>query len=79
MNGSRCPSRVSKPALVRQAIEATGLSARGLARLIGCNERTMRRWLAGADEPRGPARSLLRILAAAPETALLIGDVTESP
>jgi DNA-binding transcriptional regulator YiaG len=60
--------------LIRAAMSATGQSARGLARLIGVDERTMRRWLADESPVPGPALALFRILRAEPHTLLLMGD-----
>lgn len=60
--------------LIATAMSATGLSARSLARVIGVDERTMRRWLAGDVPMPGPAIALMRILSAAPESVLLLGE-----
>ena len=64
-------SILSASSLIRSAMDATGLSARGLAASIGVDERTMRRWQSGDAPIPGPAVALLRILAAAPDTLLL--------
>lgn len=62
----------SHPVLIRNAMSATGLSARRLARTIGVDERTMRRWQAGDAPLPGPAVALLRILIAIPEAMAVL-------
>jgi DNA-binding transcriptional regulator YiaG len=57
--------------IIRAAITATSSSARGFARVIGVDERSMRRWLAGDPVP-GPVIALCRILAARPALVRLI-------
>lgn len=50
------PTRTD-PVLLRAAIAASGLSARGFAiAVLGVNERTVRRWLSGERELQGTAR-----------------------
>lgn len=61
-------------AVINAAMEATGLSARGLSRVIGVDERTMRRWQAGDREMPEPVVRLLRLLTVSPENALLLGE-----
>jgi DNA-binding transcriptional regulator YiaG len=56
------------------AMEATGLSARGLAALVGVDERTMRRWRQGHVPAPEPVLRLCRLLMAQPSLALLLGD-----
>lgn len=53
--------------VVIAALDATGVSARGLARTILVDERTMRRWIAGDSPVPGPALVLFRILTKHPE------------
>lgn len=61
--------------LIHAAMESTGLSARALSRVLDCDERTIRRWLAGDRAMPGPARQLCRALATDPSLVLaLTGD-----
>jgi DNA-binding transcriptional regulator YiaG len=53
-------------------MEATGLSARSLARVLDVDERTVRRWLAGDREIPGPALQLLRLLTAKPKLVAVL-------
>lgn len=55
--------------VVIAALDATGMSARGLARLILVDERTMRRWISGESPVPGPAVALFTLLAKHPELA----------
>lgn len=67
----------SDAALIAAAMQATGLSARALARVLAVDEVTVRRWLIPPPHGRplkGPARQLLRVLVEWPEAALLLGD-----
>lgn len=58
----------SNPALLRSAIEASGLSARRFAvKVLAVDERTVRRWLAGDRDMPGPAVQLCRLVLAAPD------------
>lgn len=56
--GGEAPGRhvreLGAPTLLRNAIAASGLSARSFAALLGVDERTVRRWLAGDREIPGP-------------------------
>jgi Predicted transcriptional regulator len=65
---------MTDPELIAATIEATGLSARSLARFIGVNERTCRRWLDGSQPMTGPARLLCRALAMEPSLVLALSD-----
>lgn len=60
--------------LIQAAMASTGLSARALSHVLDCDERTIRRWLAGERPMPGPARQLLRILALEPALALALGE-----
>ena len=53
---------------VRAIRRKTGLSQSGFALLIGVNVRTLQNWEQGRTRPAGPARALLQIVAASPET-----------
>jgi len=55
--------------LLRDAIDATGRSARSFSHVLGVDERTVRRWLAGEREMPGPAVQLCRLLIARPALA----------
>jgi DNA-binding transcriptional regulator YiaG len=59
--------------VLAEAIKATELSARAFARVIGANERTVRRWLEG-EPMSSTARQLCRLLAIAPHLALELGE-----
>ena len=48
----------------------TGLSQNRFAMLIGVSKRTLENWEQGRRHPTGPAKALLRILAADPEYAV---------
>lgn len=51
------------PALLRAAIEASGLSARRFAvEVLAVDERTVRRWIAGDREMPGPAVQICRLI-----------------
>lgn len=65
---------MTDPDLIRAAIEATGLSARSLARFMDVNERTVRRWLDGSQDMSGPARLLLRVLVMEPHLVLALRE-----
>jgi len=47
-----------KPEQLRAIIDSMGISQREMARRMGVNERTMRKWLAGGREMGGPAVKL---------------------
>lgn len=64
--------RVEGEAELREAIEATTGSARAFAGLIGSDERTVRRWLAGDRAIPGPVLALCRLLIARPKLARLL-------
>jgi len=51
---------------LRAAIGATTNSARAFAAMIGSDERTVRRWLAGDRDIPGPVLTLCRLLVAYP-------------
>jgi putative transcriptional regulator len=50
--------------------EKTGLSQSRFAMLIGVSKRTLENWEQGRRHPTGPAKALLKILAADPENAV---------
>jgi DNA-binding transcriptional regulator YiaG len=47
---------------LRDAIAASGLSARSFAALLEVDERTVRRWLAGEREVPGPVAVIARAI-----------------
>ncbi len=55
---------------VKAIRERIGLSQGRFAVLIGVSPRTLENWEQGRRHPTGPARALLRILAADPEHAV---------
>jgi putative transcriptional regulator len=55
---------------VRTIREKTGLSQGQFAILIGVSKRTLENWEQGRRHPTGPARALLKIVAADPEKAI---------
>lgn len=62
------------PALLRAAITASGLSARGFAvDVLAVDERTVRRWLAGDSAVPGPVVQLCRLIVAEPSLVLALG------
>ena len=50
--------------------EKTGLSQVRFASLIGVSKRTLENWEQGRRHPTGPAKALLRIVEADPQSAL---------
>jgi putative transcriptional regulator len=55
---------------VKAIRERTGLSQSRFAMLIGVSKRTLENWEQGRRHPTGPAKALLKILAADPENAV---------
>jgi putative transcriptional regulator len=55
---------------VKDIREKTGLSQNRFATLIGVSKRTLENWEQGRRHPTGPARALLRIVDADPQSAL---------
>ena len=55
---------------VKAIREKTGLSQARFAMLIGVSKRTLENWEQGRRHPTGPAKALLKILAADPENAV---------
>jgi putative transcriptional regulator len=55
---------------VKAIREKTGLSQSRFAMLIGVSKRTLENWEQGRRHPTGPAKALLKILAADPENAV---------
>lgn len=55
---------------VKAIREETGLSQASFAMLIGVSKRTLENWEQGRRHPTGPAKALLRILAADPKHAI---------
>lgn len=55
--------------LLRDAIAASGLSARGFAALLDVDERTVRRWLAGERSVPGTVGVVCRAVIADPRIA----------
>jgi hypothetical protein len=63
--------------LLTAAIEASGLSARRFAmEVLGVDERSVRRWLAGDRELQATARVVCQAIVARPGLALELADVT---
>lgn len=57
--------------LLEKAIELSGQSARSFGKyVLDVDERTVRRYLAGEREVRGPVRQLCRIIIADPSVIL---------
>lgn len=54
--------------VLREAIPASGLSARQFAQLLDVDERTVRRWLAGDREIPGPVRVICEAILRDPAT-----------
>ncbi|MGH8489855.1 MAG: helix-turn-helix domain-containing protein [Gammaproteobacteria bacterium] len=54
----------------RQIREAAGLSQAEFARLIGVPVKTLQNWEQKRTRPTGPARALLKIVAADPKAAI---------
>ena len=52
------------PDELRNAARALGLSGRGLAAVLGINERTYRRWLEGEQIPRVAVLAIQGLIAA---------------
>ena len=72
-NGKRSSPRLSPMTdPLRDAIEATTQSARAFAALIGSDERTVRRWLAGDRAIPGPVLTLCRLLMLRPSLVRLL-------
>jgi putative transcriptional regulator len=57
---------------VRALRRGLGFSQRRFARLLRMNVDTLRQWEMGRRRPRGPAATLLQVLAAEPEVVLRI-------
>ncbi|MCG8609008.1 MAG: helix-turn-helix domain-containing protein [Pseudomonadales bacterium] len=72
IQGKQAAAQVAEfPEPVVKAIrEKTGLSQNRFAILIGVSKRTLENWEQGRRHPTGPAKALLRILAADPEHAV---------
>lgn len=63
--------------LLTAAIEASGLSARRFAmEVLGVDERSVRRWLAGDRELQATARVVCRAILARPKLAEELSSVT---
>jgi putative transcriptional regulator len=70
--GKKAPSRrfeFPEPE-VKAIREKTGLSQSRFAMLIGVSKRTLENWEQGRRHPTGPAKALLKILAADTENAV---------
>ncbi len=70
--GKKKPSRqFDYPELEVKAIrKKTGLSQSRFALLIGVSKRTLENWEQGRRHPTGPAKALLKIVAANPQNAI---------
>ncbi len=64
-----CVHRLDEPD-VRSIREAAKISQAPFAKLIGVNLRTLQNWEQQRTRPSGPARSLLKIVASDPKSAL---------
>lgn len=72
LRGQAKPSRVfeyREPRL-KALREAAGVSQAEFARLIGVPVKTLQNWEQGRTQPTGPARALLKIVAANPKAAI---------
>jgi putative transcriptional regulator len=63
---------------VRALRRRLGFSQRQFARVLRLNVDTLRQWEMGRRRPRGPAATLLQVLAAEPEVVLRILDADRS-
>jgi len=73
MRGEKLPgTRVTEIQVpdVKAMREGTGLSQAEFARLIGVSHRTLENWEQHRARPTGPARALLKIVAANPQAAV---------
>jgi putative transcriptional regulator len=71
LRGKKRPSRTFERADdVRAVREQTKLSQTDFAALIGVNLKTLQNWEQGRRKPQGPARALLKIVAANPKSAV---------
>lgn len=63
-----------QPSAVRELLRRYGLTQRGLARAVGVNERTVRRWVDDREGPLkpGPSSTLLQVLLTYPDVARAI-------
>lgn len=58
------------PWMVRALLERHGITQRGLARAVGVNERTARRWVDDREGPlKPPTSTLFRVLITYPDVA----------
>jgi putative transcriptional regulator len=69
VQGKSAPAHITefKDPEVKKIREQVGLSQNRFALLIGVSKRTLENWEQGRRQPTGPAKALLRILAADPE------------
>lgn len=58
--------------VARRARQATGLTQRAFAHLIGTSHVTVARWEAGRRLPSAPTRALLELIASLPEVCLRV-------
>src|SRR5688572_7014024 len=67
--GGRKPARIAEVLVidVKAAREKTGLSQAEFARLLNVSKGTLLNWEQGRRTPTGPARALLKAVAADPE------------
>ncbi len=71
LRGKKRPSRTfERSDDVRAARERTQLSQADFAQLIGVKLKTLQNWEQGRRKPQGPARALLKIVAADPKGAV---------
>ena len=72
LRGERRPSRVFTfpHEDVRAIRDRTGRTQEEFALLIGVSVATLRNWEQGRRKPRGPARALLRVVAANPRAVV---------
>lgn len=72
VQGKKAAARVTEfpEPEVKLIREKVGLSQNRFAMLIGVSKRTLENWEQGRRHPTGPAKALLRILDADPESAV---------
>jgi DNA-binding transcriptional regulator YiaG len=70
---------VSNISALRDAIAASGLSARSFAALLEVDERTVRRWLSGDREIPGPVLVICRAILRDPGVVAALARATPPP
>lgn len=65
--------------LMRDAVAASGLSARSFAAFLEVDERTVRYWLAGDREIPGPVRVICQAILRDPSVVAALAPATPPP